>query len=45
MLDGVYINLSEAGGNIMPRLEYPVVIGIDAENCIFVNKYKVAVLG
>jgi biopolymer transport protein ExbD len=41
MLGGVHINLPKSGGTPMPRPERPLIISMDAEMRIFVDKDEV----
>jgi len=41
MLGGVHINLPKSGGTPMPRPDKPLVVSLNAENRIFVDKEEV----
>ncbi|MDR1873259.1 MAG: biopolymer transporter ExbD [Deltaproteobacteria bacterium] len=42
MLGGVHINLPKTGGDPMPRPKTPLIVSLDAENRVFVDKEEVA---
>jgi biopolymer transport protein ExbD len=42
MLGGVHINLPKTGGDPMPRPESPLIVSLDAENRVFVDKEEVS---
>lgn len=41
MLGGVYVNLPKSGGDPMPRPENPLIVSLDAESRVFVDKDEV----
>jgi len=42
MLGGVHVNLPKSGGDPMPRPEHPLIVSLDAEARVFVDKEEVA---
>ena len=42
MLGGVHVNLPRSGGDPMPRPEQPLIVSLDAEAKVFVDKDEVA---
>ncbi len=45
MLGGVHVNLPKSGGTPMPRPDTPMIVSLDAQNRIFVDKDEVAADG
>lgn len=45
MLGGVHVNLPKSGGDPMPRPENPVIVSLDAEYRIFVDKEELSMEG
>ena len=45
MLGGVQVNLPKSGGDPMPRPENPVIVSLDAEYRLFVDKDELALEG
>jgi biopolymer transport protein ExbD len=45
MLGGVHVNLPKSGGDPMPRPEQPLIVSLDAEARVFVDKDEVPLEG
>ncbi len=45
MLGGVHVNLPKSGGTPMPRPDTPMIVSLDAQSRIFVDKDEVAADG